>query len=297
VFVKKGSRALIEGRKKRILYPLIAFWPVIFPSAGAGMLFLMGGFENGEFQPTAFVNHGNVASVLSPLHLWFLYYLLYFYAGFLLLEKLLKKVPVLRQKSEDAFEYFFHSPFSVVFFSMPLAVVLYLGGGKIDAVSTFIPDLGALGTYFIFFAFGRFLYQARSGIDRFQQQIVPHLLLALVLLVALEKMRTLNSQGEIFLASAAGALCAWSFIFSITGFCLRFLSGPSKVLGYLAESSYWFYIIHLPLVIWLVFAFKGHDLASPLKVVLVLSITFFILLVSYELAVRRTIIGRFLSGH
>ena len=47
---------------------------------------------------------------------------------------------------------------------------------------------------------------------------------------------------------AASYTCAtWTWTFAIIGLALRFLSNHSPVRRYIADSSYWLYLIHLPL--------------------------------------------------
>ena len=50
------------------------------------------------------------------------------------------------------------------------------------------------------------------------------------------------------IAAAVVAVAVYSSAFAAMGLCLRFLSGHSPVRRYLADASYWIYILHLPLV-------------------------------------------------
>jgi peptidoglycan/LPS O-acetylase OafA/YrhL len=67
-------------------------------------------------------------------------------------------------------------------------------------------------------------------------------------------------------------------------------------LRYISDSSYWLYLIHLPLVIlaqWLV-----RDLQVPafLKFAAITIVISAFLLLTYEYGVRYTVIGRLLNG-
>ena len=48
---------------------------------------------------------------------------------------------------------------------------------------------------------------------------------------------------------ACYALASWIATFAVIGLALRFLSGFSATRRYVADASYWLYIIHLPLVV------------------------------------------------
>ena len=92
------------------------------------------------------------------------------------------------------------------------------------------------------------------------------------------------------------ATFAWLMMFGSIGLCRRLLSRESKTLRYISDSSYWLYLIHLPLVIlaqWLV-----RDLQFPafLKFAGITIVISAFLLITYEYGVRYTPIGRLLNG-
>jgi glucans biosynthesis protein C len=65
---------------------------------------------------------------------------------------------------------------------------------------------------------------------------------------------------------------------------------------YIADSSYWMYFIHLPIVIWLQVATAEIALHWSLKIPLVTITTLSICLITYDLFVRPTFIGQILNG-
>ena len=84
--------------------------------------------------------------------------------------------------------------------------------------------------------------------------------------------------------------------FGSIGLSRRLLSRESQTLRYISDSSYWLYLIHLPLVIlaqWLV-----RDLQIPafLKFAAITIVISAFLLLTYEYGVRYTVIGRLLNG-
>ena len=65
---------------------------------------------------------------------------------------------------------------------------------------------------------------------------------------------------------------------------------------YVSDSSYWLYICHMPLVVGGQMLLADWAVSVHLKFLLICAAVFAILLVSYQLIVRNTLIGRTLNG-
>lgn len=98
------------------------------------------------------------------------------------------------------------------------------------------------------------------------------------------------------LYAGAYALAAWTWTFAVIGLALRFLSGQSAWRRYLADASYWLYIIHLPLVILLQGVVARYAWPAELKYLLILAIALPLMLASYQFMVRHTWLGAILNG-
>ncbi len=59
-------------------------------------------------------------------------------------------------------------------------------------------------------------------------------------------------------------------------------------MAYLSRSSYWTYLLHLPVLFALQYVLLDHALSWPLALLLSCGLTLAICLLSYELLVRRT---------
>jgi len=98
----------------------------------------------------------------------------------------------------------------------------------------------------------------------------------------------------------AGAICyalaIWTTSFAAIGLALRFLSGFSATRRYLADASYWLYLIHMPIVMALQLAVSQIDWPWPLKFAGILGVALPVMLASYHLLVRGTFIGLVLNG-
>jgi peptidoglycan/LPS O-acetylase OafA/YrhL len=91
-------------------------------------------------------------------------------------------------------------------------------------------------------------------------------------------------------------VAAWCWTFAIIGAALKFLSGYGAARRYVADASYWIYLAHVPLVMAIHVALRGVELPSLLKYAITLAIALPILLVTYQLLVRHSVIGRVLNG-
>jgi peptidoglycan/LPS O-acetylase OafA/YrhL len=80
------------------------------------------------------------------------------------------------------------------------------------------------------------------------------------------------------------------------GLFVRFFDRSSHSIRYLADSSYWVYLAHLPLIVGFQVWFSAWPIAWPVKVLAINACAFAILLSSYHLLIRFTWIGAWLNG-
>ncbi|WP_409192138.1 acyltransferase family protein [Bradyrhizobium sp. RDM4] len=88
----------------------------------------------------------------------------------------------------------------------------------------------------------------------------------------------------------------WIATFAIIGVALRFMSGFSPTRRYLADASYWLYLIHMPIVMALQVALSQLDWPGLVKFAMILIVAIPPMLASYHLLVRFTFIGVVLNG-
>jgi surface polysaccharide O-acyltransferase-like enzyme len=96
--------------------------------------------------------------------------------------------------------------------------------------------------------------------------------------------------------TAVYATASWLLVFGLLGLFRRHFNHPSPTWRYLADASYWFYLIHLPVIFFIEIPLAPLALVWPIKVTLVGVATLAILLPSYHYLVRPTIIGKVLNG-
>ncbi|MFN0063700.1 MAG: hypothetical protein ACKVPX_14435 [Myxococcaceae bacterium] len=94
------------------------------------------------------------------------------------------------------------------------------------------------------------------------------------------------------LVDAVGyALTMWSLVFLTIGVFRKFCSRPNAFVRYVAESSYWLHLIHLPVVVWLQVAVAELLLHWSLKLAFISTVTIGLSLLTYDFFVRLTLIG------
>ena len=89
----------------------------------------------------------------------------------------------------------------------------------------------------------------------------------------------------------------WTLVWLTIGLFRHFCQRPNRWVRYVADSSYWMYLTHLPIVLWLQVATAEIEIYWLIKLPLVSLATVGICLITYDLFVRPTFIGKILNGH
>ena len=98
------------------------------------------------------------------------------------------------------------------------------------------------------------------------------------------------------LASVLQPTYAWAMSLGLIGMFSRFCSRPSPLVSWLADASYWMYLVHVPLVMVAQMVVRSWTMPADLKFLVVMALVTPVLLVSYRYGVRSTPIGRLLNG-
>jgi glucan biosynthesis protein C len=249
---------------------------------------------------------------IAPGHLWFLEYLFLFcLTAYLLIsifpastqERILATV-------DGKFQALIRSRWKSALLAIPTGAVLSFSPSWVEIDSP-LPGLALTPTprvfcyYGIFFLFGWLLFRNRQSLPLLEKRVIGPILLALAayflgLLLFLawfvgglpDFQRGLLKGSGVWLFG----LVTWLWIFALMSFFLKHASHPRPWLRYLADASYWIYLWHLPLVLWLQLQLSTLDLNAWLKFGSVYLATMFLLLIAYHFLVRRTFIGVFLNG-
>lgn len=154
-----------------------------------------------------------------------------------------------------------------------------------------LPKPHVFGFYACFFFFGVATFAA-DGLDtRLGRRWKLLLPAAAVLLVA--GIVTMNDR---LLATLLQPAYAWTMSLGLIGlFCCLF-PHPRPAVAWLADASYWMYLVHVPLVIAAQLLVRQWPLPAGVKVFVILGMVTPLLLASYRWCVRYTVIGSLLNG-
>lgn len=301
----RGASSLFHNRLKRIGLPLMGGWFILFPLVIASSIFanmqMSVPFESRPEDMT-------LGAIFDHLmHLWFLYDLLIFYSVALLSMPLIERIPQeIRHRVSDSFRTVASKAWGPLFFSVVTLLTLYsMQTGTLDVSDSFLPAPRVLCAYGVFFTFGWFLYQQRTILDTFSPRAWRSFTAGTVFfglyIVLAEKAFTAYQAGTpsvAFYLAMMSALAAaiWFLIYGFIGLFLRYLEKPIPLGRYLADASYWMYLVHLPFTILLPALLASVQLPAIVKFSLVLSVTTAITLATYHYWVRSTFIGEALNG-
>jgi len=301
LYVTRGANALFHNRTRRVALPLVGAWCVLFP-----VVIVVSGFAYARSSVQVPIDPQNltIGRVLNHLlHLWFLYDLLIFYAVALLIVPLVQRVPQeLRDRLLATFSRIVPAMWAPVVLSLMTLLTLYpMRIWALDTSDSFLPPLRILAAYGVFFVFGWLLYSQRALLSSFPRRAwgnfcVGGLFFALYVVcigqaIALGPILTLH-----VLAKSSLALATWFLIYAFLGLFLRYLERPLPLARYMADASYWMYLVHLPLTIVLPVLLRTLPFPTAVKYGLVLAITTSVTIATYHYWVRATIIGEVLNG-
>lgn len=310
-FHRRGERAFIVDRLKRIALPLVVGWPLVFAAilaVGAWVAASASGGHLPTTRPPRWPSFPNF-----PLtHLWFLYVLIEFYAAVLILRfgiVAIDRTGRIRSSVDRLIGLVMRTPLAPVVLAVPVGVAfvadptwsMWFGVRTPD--SSFVTNLQALVGFGVAFSFGWLLHRQIELIQILERRWMLNLVLAIGLVTASLAIAGLTPQltpVKNYANPLAGATCyalaTWTATFAVIGLALRFLSGFSPARRYIADASYWLYIIHLPIVMALQVTVSRLDWPWPAKFATILAIGFPVMFASYQLLVRYSFIGAVLNG-
>ncbi len=169
-----------------------------------------------------------------------------------------------------------------------------------DLLDYFFPAPRVLIYNAIFFVIGVYFYQTETAMRRlWAGALAPALILVfpagLATLFAVHSMDPVPF-GVDLANSALLATFAWLMCFGMIGL-FRLIAVKERFwVRYASDASYWFYICHFPLIAALHYLIVDQPINAHLKLIVVLAAVIGILMITYQLGVRYTVIGNVLNG-
>ncbi len=313
-FHSKGTVTFLKSRLVRIAMPFLVGWFML-------RSWLVSGWVMGVQSLRGDVNiwpallegakslRGFFEAPFTGTHLWFLYYLLLITASVLVVRTIVCSIAptraALQRFADVLMGWLASSPLAILILAIPTTSALWFMGqwGMDTPDKALTPHWPVYGIYGGFFVFGWLMHRQSNLIQAFSKLAWHKVLIAFVAIVAAVALSAYESQPghpqALYLKWAfkfSYAVMMWSLVSITIGLFRRFLDRPSKGVRYLADASYWLYLLHLPVVVWLQIAFAEVALHWSLKLLLISGITIGLSLLLYDLLVRSTFVGVVLNG-
>ena len=221
----------------------------------------------------------------TPAHLWFILYLIVFSLVALPLFLLLQRKG--SQGVVQGMARFFEKPLALLLLGLVVAAA-----GRTE----FLGDLNPI-YYFVVFLSG-YLLMTDEGYQKAIDRDWPvMLLLGVILKILRDTGQPVTVDGTLprVLRDVAMEFNRWVWLLAILGIGHRLLNRGGKVLNYLSEAAYPFYLLHLLVLTAVSYIVVQIHAVVAVKYLLIVSITFGITFLVYEGA-RRILLLRFLMG-
>ncbi len=307
LIVKNGPQGMLSNRLKRLALPFVVFWPIFIVVILTLALMFISKIKLGYVSlDTSLIDKDpNHTSSSKMAHLWFLYYLILFCLLATVVHRIARYIPSdWKSFGKTLLLKLAKGWWGAIFLTLPLvfAGVFYKQGLFIPDGS-FIPNPLELlhnGSYFAFGCF--FFYQREILFEHYQRYCWRYFSASMLLIVVALVPATMSLQGKFapgydrIIPAFTYNILGWIGSFALIGMFMRYSSRHNKVLSYLADSSYWVYLVHLFGTVGFGILLYNAPLPLFAKILINISLTSAACLLSYHLLVRYTWIGKLLNG-
>ena len=269
---KRGRGAFLKNRMLRIGLPFLIFWPLLAISISWAVAW-------------KFPSWRDVVPTSDTQHLWFLYFLMLFSLITWLGQPLLSRMATIQKKV----------PISLMMVVLA-AVTPFIPGvikREIETSTLLLFHPGVFLFYFLCFLMGLVIFMQRDRLlplvsDRSPLYVAIGLVGFVVFFV--------SQDWGVWFSSFAYSFAVWFLAVGVLGVFLKVARSENRAIRYVSDSSYWLYLIHLPLIFVFLRIGSIAGLPASLTAVLAMSATFALGVISYQLLVRNTFVGQLLNG-
>ncbi len=304
--LRRSSAALqVRARFRRLGVPLAVGMLTVVPLAN---LFVIGAASlwprKGALPPKRELDLANVFS-FTPRHLWFISYLLMISLLAIGVWLAIQRAPKMGIAINRGFRRLMTSWWAAPALAAISAAILitktgWVAGGS--ASNSLIPAPTLFAYYSFFFVFGWLLSGQSDLIENLKRG--AWLRLAAGVLIAVPAFLLFYDNGDftgnvgtpgvlaeidelrLYGLFTVGIVC-WLTLFGIWGVLARYVRRESRLLRYLADASFWIYLVHIPFLVALQSSLSTTGLAIPVRWGLAVTGTLALAIGSYAL-IRRT---------
>jgi peptidoglycan/LPS O-acetylase OafA/YrhL len=303
---QRGLSVMLRHRFKRIALPFAVFWLLLFPvTAVAYLAYLYRMSPGGWGIDLPEANAPNETVSLDAVHMWFLWMLIWFCmlgAAVIKVTQSLKGLSHLHL--ELPIQALVTQPYAPLVLTLPLLLTdSGYSMGVLETNTSFLPPLAQWLHYSVFFLWGMAMFVHREqALSLFANRRISATLLGLLFFGFYLGLAYTHSQNPQAVPHATGWLAAfynlgsWWMCLAWMGWFMHLLEREIPFLSYLAQSSYWIYLLHFPLTLVTGAIIYHWQAPTALKILLNVLFTTLVCVVSYQVLVRRTWISVLLNG-
>lgn len=237
----------------------------------------------------------------GPGHLWFLYYLMMLYPLMPLCAYARRLLE--RRGWNLSLERLAESPWvPVPLGALTALLLLPYKGAVLEGFQYFEPHPASLLYYGTFLVVGYFFHDFRGFLTTSERHLSAYTAASTLVFLASYAPTMLDYRQEgtstwlhVVTISLNGVL-TWLLMYAAIGLFQRFLDRDSPWVAYISQSSYWVYLVHLPIVSFAAWCVVDIDVPAVVKFALAAAFTVAVAFVSYHYLVRRTWISVLLNG-
>lgn len=298
---RRGVRGFLRNRAARLLAPFLLGMAAMFPFLKLSSVYAW--FLPRDPEPwrrvLGWLGEGRFWRSIEPMHLWFLIALMILCAGAALAEPALK-----RALATNWFVRLLeHSGGWLFWAALTFLSLLPMQFGVLDTPGGFVPPARVLAAYAVFFVFGWGLYLHRGALGRLRRfgagAVAAGALCALASAGAVERQMTALPQRLELAHSGTAlltALACWLSLLGFTGMALRRLEDGAPRWRYLADSAYWVFLFHPPVLVAAQIPMMRLGWPAEMKLLAGLLLAVPVLFWTYDRWVRPGWVGALLNG-
>lgn len=307
VIQRKGVRTYFRNRAIRIVVPFVIFYPFLLGAMTAVIAFAINYLESPRglmgliVQATKSATGDSSKESWTTMHLWFLYYLSMFTA-------LSGIASCVRWNAVSDWVFRWSNPACLLIVPVFLLPAILAAGIPLPAPESFVPAGWPFAFYGFFYVGGWLLCCREHVLESLGSLTWP--IITISFLLFLVYFATMPELDLHMIIAGGASISPWNFpTATLLTACLsvsltvaslllgrRFLNRRSPLLALLADASYWIYLIHLPVVIFLQVLQIPFHWPVALKLTVTIAGTMLFGMASYLVFVRYTVVGWILHG-
>lgn len=306
LIAQRGYSGMLRQRLRRLALPFAIFWPILLVCTG--LLIMMAlhivAYGTPGIDMSLMRKKSTTAPPVNTMHMWFIYYLIWFCLLAAFVASMLSKIPAgFRRAVDTGFRVLAIRWWGPLLLTIPLAIIgSFYRAGVLAPNGSFVPNLAELIHNGLFFAFGMLMYRHQDALfPVYTKRCWSHLVAGFIMFVftlGAFKSFTGNPPTPHIQAWIAFMynLTSWLWSLALIGLFLRFMSTQNRVLRYASESSYWVFLVHMLGTIGFGAFMYNLPVGPFAKMALNILATTAACLLTYQLFVRHTLVGVLLNG-